>query len=383
MEIKILKLPIFYFAIIFLSFLQFQYNLLINDNYKNNIFNQADIDGSDQYIIYQWANKYREKGFGFAILPPKYMLSTVLINCIEGVESSSNLIIPLLKWAYYVGCVLFLLRCLRKYSKPHELKLFGAYLLLHPMVSSWHPWLLRDDLILASVLGMVGFGIRVVDNLDNHRSAVFVVMGVLFFGIMLFMTRPELAGVLLAFILLVIFFYLRLSKRILYALLVAIVVIYWLPDILNTYRYGLRAVGTSIDNIFTAIRTFHFSPLPWNILSIANAEHGSDVSQVWLWFYLAVPFSIVTLLAWLILVATKTLKLEHKGLKTVFFFALPVVIDLSYGITSGTTEALGPRQGAVPSALLFYYFVVPAVFAIKRRPGKTKAADYDMASGRG
>ncbi len=355
-----------YVLLLGLSFAQLLYNMGVNGNFSNSISEQAKLDASDQNTIYKKADQYRKNNYDLLYIPYKYKLSTILIVCAEDLSNTTNIILPFVKWCGYVLCVMFFLGSISSFSSMLANRLFCGYLLLHPLINSWHPLLLRDDLVVAFSLVVIGFLAKLLASIKNNKPKIISLAGIVLFLAMVLMLRPELSAVLALFAIFSIFIYLRKIKKILFAIIVGLAGIYFYSDILQFYAFGLRDVKGSIANILITIRTFHFSPAPWNIIAIASKEINSDTFNAWLWFYLSFPISFITLITWFLFVLTKKIKVELFSIKSIIFLLLPVFIDFSYGYTSGSTVALGPRQGALSSLLLFYFFFVPTIITLLR-----------------
>jgi len=362
---QISKKSLYLTVIVLLSFCQLIYNLHSNSNFDYSISEQAFIDGSDQYTIYKWSDLYKNKKGSFITFPPKYMLTTLLISNVSNEEDTSNIILPIIKWLYFVLAALFITSVLNNYTITFGSNLFFTYLVLNPLLNAWHPLLLRDDLIIASFLICIGFSIRIIESINvksiDKKLVAKKVVGFIIYVMILMLLRPELAAILILFQVVVIYFHIGYIKKIIYALTVVILIISFREDFFKFFAHSLLNFGYTLSFIHEAIRAFHFSPAPWNIIQIATKEINSDSYLAWQWFYISFFTSFFIIMSWFVLVVAKFIRIEYKSVITTYFLFLPLLIDILYGLSSESLARLGPRQGAMTSALLFYFFCVPVV----------------------
>ena len=357
-----------YKTLIVVSLLEFFLAVFIGGNYMLGIEEYAVLFGSDELTIFRHAEYYLEVG-SLSNVPLKYVVSSLLIAFSLKFGSLSILVLFSVKYLLHIGSVYILLRSIHPYVNKSSFVLFATFLYLNPVFHSYHTTILRDDLILSFAFLIIGYSTRIFDrhiylSMFQKGLAWTIVATSIVIGTGL---RPEIFLLLTMFLGFMFFISLGQIKRIGIIFVTLIVMWFYGEKILLMYSYALAIAGW-FDFIYVleAFRVFYLSPAPWNIITIVT-DIESDASKTFLWFYMSFFVTAVSVILFPLYAFKNNnmlFKISSNNPIGMWFFYFPLFVTVSYGLIASDMVFLGPRQGALPSALLTLVFINTIVFAL-------------------
>ena len=350
---KKLSIHIFFvFLILFLTFSIFK--IFDYDNFKS-ISSYCIEMGSDELTFYDNFIFFKDG----VIIRPKYIFISCLIFASEYIGDfcsiNSLLIFIFIKilFFFYAGYYSFL-QLKPFFSKSHLIIFFSYYFFNFP-IFIYHFSLLRDDLNQAIILFLSSFIYRKISL--NEVDFNFLLKTLLCLSL-LFTIKPELASVILVF-LLIYLIVIRFSKFYLVISFASLIVLLNFHLILKFFSFGLSFISFDPYYIFSAIRVHYFSPFPTSVFNFMYGDLITVPGKAYLWYFFATVIYLIMVTIFIIELVTMKFKLiKNDKAFFVIFFLMPLCCSVVYGAFSKSMMFLGPRQG-LPMSTLLLFFLIP------------------------
>ena len=344
-----------FFIILLLSFISFSIFEIFGYSKYGNISNYCNFYGSDELTFYENYLIFKSG----AIVRPKYLLISYFILTSEYIENISKIdslfIFILLKnlFFFYAGYYSFL-QLKPFFSKSHLIIFFSYYFFNFP-IFIYHFSLLRDDLNQAIILFLSSFIYRKISL--NEVDFNFLLKTLLCLSL-LFTIKPELASVILVF-LLIYLIVIRFSKFYLVISFASLIVLLNFHLILKFFSFGLSFISFDPYYIFSAIRVHYFSPFPTSVFNFMYGDLITVPGKAYLWYFFATVIYLIMVTIFIIELVTMKFKLiKNDKAFFVIFFLMPLCCSVVYGAFSKSMMFLGPRQG-LPMSTLLLFFLIP------------------------
>ena len=319
---------------------------VILDRLDNDFLNYIDLIGADEsYWISRascgWFNQFLYC-YGQTLNAYPALLK-IVVNFTESV-----FVFSLIKTIFFMSSVNFLIGSMRKQGKSN-LNLYECFLLINPYPILLHISALRDDLICALILILLGLFFK----LEKRRSG----RTILFFGIVAFLLGSIRFGSgVWALCFLTLFLLWKMLPRqvaILSYVVVFTASFFLVKDYLPESSFSFLHVASHVQGLL-------FSPLLTNVLTGTVREIGSDIALIDFYALIFPNFSFLCLLG---VVVTFVLKPHCWYSKWIIRHYWVVLFGLGFlaPYIFAVADVSGPRQSLPVTLMWFYVFGVPAI----------------------